>query len=117
MSEPNQQSDTPRTDKTEAAYLVGEIGAQDVLHDMGDLEREVDKYQKIAIERGTQLIDANALISALTAQLAEARRDAERYRYVRTLNVPQFKEMFVNNLQTYQPFDSLVDAAIQESKK
>lgn len=34
-------TDTPNTDKTAVAYLAGEIGPQDILHDMGQLEREL----------------------------------------------------------------------------
>lgn len=39
---------------------------------------------------------------------------AARYEYVRTLNVSQFKEIFLENLQGVHTFDELVDNGIKE---
>lgn len=41
---------------------------------------------------------------------------ARRYKHVRCLNVPEFKKLFVENLTSGTPFDTLVDNAIAERK-
>ena len=51
------------------------------------------------------------------ADLAAARRDSERYQYVRRLNVNQFRALFVENLQGHKAFDDLVDVARNAAAK
>ena len=46
------------------------------------------------------------------AAIAELEKVQRRYEFVRTLNVPQFQALFVDNLKKGVPFDRLVDEAI-----
>ena len=49
------------------------------------------------------------------ARAALQAADATRYRFVRTLSVPQFADLFNRNLQGEGPFDTLVDRAMGSS--
>lgn len=58
-----------------------------------------------------QLIDAK-----IAYEIKRLEAVARRYEYVRRLNVPEFKKLFVANLTSGISFDTLVDNAIAESK-
>lgn len=61
------------------------------------------------MQRNDQLVDER---DQLRAELDRARADAERYRHVRRLDPNQFGELWQRNIQTGEPFDGLVDAAM-----
>lgn len=58
-----------------------------------------------------QLLDAK-----IAYEIKRLEAAARRYEHVRRLNVPEFKKLFVENLASGIPFDTLVDNAIAESK-
>lgn len=45
----------------------------------------------------------------LERELAEARKDAERYQTARCMNVQQWKDAFLLNIKTGKPFDEIID--------
>lgn len=51
--------------------------------------------------------------SEVDARIAELEKAHARYEYVRTLNVPQFRALLIDNLHFNVPFDDLVDNAIK----
>jgi len=61
----------------------------------------------------SQIESMQRALTDLRTECDALRKDAERYRYVRTLNVVQFAALFTANLKGSGPFDELVDAALQ----
>ena len=45
-------------------------------------------------------------------EVAELRRDAERYRHLRCYTPREFNRLYQENIETGKPFDCLIDAAI-----
>lgn len=115
-------SDTPRTDK-ERGYVDGsgcwkysENGdevpvwlAEELESENADLKRQVEK----ANERTDDLIAAQIDVQA---KLAEAQKDAERYRWLRTQNEYRGGVLFVTDAScdqyTLEDLDAAIDAAI-----
>lgn len=97
-----------------------------------ELEREVTALtakiseQSMAIELACNVCEMNSKkIADLTAQLAEARRDAERYRWLRQWPVAgdEKQQEMIDLLNSINPepktadeFDAAIDAAIKEPK-
>jgi hypothetical protein len=52
----------------------------------------------------------------LSHSLDEVVKAAERYEFMRTLNVPEFKDLFNRNISGEGRFDDLVDEAMKERK-
>lgn len=73
--------------------------------------------RKELVEICSALDDPRTDLTATMPELVrELKADARRYEHVRRLNVPEFKKLFVENLTSGIPFDTLVDNAIAESK-
>ena len=70
-------SNEPITDKTATAYLAGEIGPQDILHDMGILERELAAEKKLSAacsrDCNNTALERNAALDALAAEQSKVK--------------------------------------------
>ena len=80
-----------------------------------DRTREEQMCLKAGFYNGYE--SAKDRITQLEAELAEARKDQARYKYMRKLNVPQFHKIFILNLSSDIRFDECIDAAIKEQGK
>jgi hypothetical protein len=71
----------------------------------------------------TEVHDLKQRIHSLTmaarqaeASIAELKTNARRYMHVRRLNVRQFSDLYVANLNGKGPFDALVDREITKAR-
>lgn len=83
-----------------------------VWNSCGDYEKPF-RFTKRVFEAACAIEEENA---DLRRQLAEAGKDAEFYRHVRTLSLYQFQDLWMRNLNGTGAFDDLVALAIKESQ-
>lgn len=83
-----------------------------------------DLAQEIRRVDGKHDLGAGALAEALLPFIEQAvlqseqvqawKRDAERYRKVRRMDLQHYSDIYMANLQSGAPFDLLVDAAMEK---
>lgn len=106
-------------------YTRGELPDGDLLDRIEELQSERRRKGSIKIDHGSIDLDCKpetiqlfvdrmiaARVERVQQETIELRKDAERYRYVRRLNVTQFKTLFDRNLFGEGRFDDLVDENI-----
>lgn len=78
---------------------------------MSDTPRCDDALRQTAAKftLGPQHVLIVELARQLERELAEARKDAERYQTARRMNVPQWKDAYLLNIKTGKPFDEIID--------
>lgn len=90
----------------------GDESSREIESQVREARAAVDAHIAGEIERLKKMNADNYASAVRNATLAEAYRAGyERYEYIRTLNVPQFAELFTRNLHGEGRFDDLVDAA------